>query len=50
MQVYEVKKYGVSLYMGMNFTEAEDSFKKASPGETTLYRIVNSKKIPLRKK
>lgn len=44
MTTYEVKKFGVTLYMGPSFSEASDSFKKANPGETAMYRIVASKK------
>ncbi len=50
MTVYEVKKFGVSLHWTDSFTEAEDAYKDASPGEVSLYRIVGSKKILLRRK
>jgi hypothetical protein len=50
MSVYEVKKFGVTLYMGNSLGEAEDSFKKANPGEAFMYRIVAAKKHLLRRK
>jgi hypothetical protein len=36
--------------MGPSLAEAEDSFRKANPGETKMYRIVNSKKNLLKLK
>ena len=50
MNTYEVQKFGVTLYMGTSLNEAEDSFKKANPGELNMYRIVGSKKHLLRRK
>jgi hypothetical protein len=50
MSVYEVQKYGVTLYMGNSLNEAEDSFKKAGSAEVSMYKITNAKKNLLRRK
>lgn len=50
MTIYEVQKFGVTLYMGSSLNEASDSFKRANPGEVTLYKISASKKNAIHRK
>ena len=50
MNTYEVKKFGVSMYMGPSLAEAEDCFKKANAFDVTLFHIVGSKKRALKRK
>ena len=50
MPIYEVKKFGVTLVMGVSLRDTEECFKKAHPGEVAMYQIVNGKKLLLRRK
>lgn len=55
MNTYEVKKFGVSLFMGASKFEAEKAFEKTnathvSDGYVYLYHIVGGKKQLLRRK